>query len=783
LPGPDKGGSQQTRGIAIQRNRLRAVLDALPVGVALVDSRGGILESNAAFEQIWGAPRATTGSVEDYAAYKAWWADTSRPVQAEEWAAARAVRNGETVVNQELQIERFDGSRAFVLNSAAPIRDAQGRISGAAVAIRDITELRAAEEALRESEGRFRSLFRNATVGIYRTTPAGRIEFANPALIKMLGYDSFADLARRNLEECGFEPEYPRSSFRQKLEREGAIQGLEATWVRKDGTGLRVRESARCIRDAAGTIRWYEGIVEDISERKRTENALRDSEQKFATTFRLGPAAMTIVDVENGFRIIDANNQFEQATGYSRNELVGRSALELGILPPGEHARAQELFHAEGRVHNLEVQLGTKSGEIRTALLSSEAVEIDGQRCAITCILDITERNRAEEERERLQQQLAHAQKLESVGRLAGGIAHDFNNLMSAILMYAESALKELERGKSAAGSVTAIRDAAEKAIAVGRQLMVFSSKKVLQTEVLDLNAVIGENLKLMQRLIREDIKVSFQPGSRGSLVKADRGQLGQVIMNLAVNSRDAMPQGGTFTIETADVEVEEADVERNPDAKPGPYVMLTVTDTGVGMDKETRSRAFEPFFTTKAVGKGTGLGLPVVYGIVKESGGFITVASEPGEGTEFRIYLPAAQGPATPIPESEEEPVHGGSETILLAEDEFAVREKVRDLLENAGYRVLPASDGGQAFRLASEESQPIHLLLTDVVMPELSGPRLFERLRPHRPEMKVLYMSGYPDADDARIDVRSEPNFMPKPFTEAQLLRRVRKALDETG
>jgi len=748
--------------------------------VALIDSQGGILEFNAAFQAIWGAPMPATRAVADYAAYKAWWSDTTRPVHPEEWASARAIQHGETVINQEIQIERHDGSRAYVLNSAAPIRDAQGRISGAAVAIQEITELRVAEEALRESEGRFRSLFQNATVGIYRTTPAGRIEFANPALIRMLGYDSFADLAKRNLEQTGFELGASRASFRERLEREGAIRGLEATWTRKDGSALRVRESARCIRDAPGAVRWYEGIVEDISESKRTENALRDSEKKFATTFRLGPAAMMIVDIENGFRILEANNLFEQATGYSRAELVGRSALELGLLPPDQHARVHDLFDSDGHVQGLEVRLGTKSGEIRDALFSSEAVEIEGQRCAITCILDITERNRAEEERVRLQQQLAHAQKLESVGRLAGGIAHDFNNLMSAILMYAESALKEVERGKSAAGSVTAIRDAAEKAIAVGRQLMVFSRKKVLQTEVLDLNAVIEENQKLLERLIREDIKVRFQPGSRSSLVKADRGQLGQVIMNLAVNSRDAMPHGGTFTIATADVEVSESDAERNPDAKPGPYVLLTVSDTGVGMDAETRTRAFEPFFTTKAVGKGTGLGLPVVYGIVKESGGFVTVSSEPGRGTEFRIYLPAAEGAPAPAPASEDGPVRGGAETILLAEDEPAVREKVRELLENAGYRVLPAPDGGQALRLALGSAQTIDLLLTDVVMPELSGPHLFERLRPSRPNMKVLYMSGYPDADDARIDVRSEPNFMPKPFTEAQLLRGVRKALD---
>jgi CheY-like chemotaxis protein len=279
--------------------------------------------------------------------------------------------------------------------------------------------------------------------------------------------------------------------------------------------------------------------------------------------------------------------------------------------------------------------------------------------------------------------------------------------------------------------------------------------------------------------LIGEDVRVVFNPGPAAP-VKADRGQLGQIIVNLAVNSRDAMPQGGTFEIQTCRAELEEGDHRLNPAAKSGPYVVLKVRDTGFGMDAETQSRAFEPFFTTKGIGKGTGLGLSVVYAIVSQMGGFIDVESEPGKGTEFRIHLPVASETPERIIETEEGPILGGTETILLTEDEPALREKLHRILAGVGYRVIVAADGVQAFRLSVEDPAPIHLLLTDIVMPEMSGYRLAERLLTLRPQTKVLYMSGYPDAGDESIAAPSEPNFIQKPFTKGKLLRRIRELLD---
>ena len=463
-------------------------------------------------------------------------------------------------------------------------------------------------------------------------------------------------------------------------------------------------------------------------------------------------------------------------------------------LPPGGFAGTQqaweELLHPDDRPEAVELvkqafETGAPTeGEWRAVWPDGSArwlsgrwqvfKDADGTPVRMTGVnIDITDSKQAEE-------RLRQAHRLESIGRLAGGLAHDYNNLMSVILLHADSALKEAGNGEPAIDSVAAIRDAADKAVALGLQLMAFSSKQVLQPEIVDLNSVTADTKKLVQRLIGEDVTVTFNPASRLGLLRADRGQLVQIIMNLAINSRDAMPQGGAFIIETATVEFEASDARLNPGAIPGPYVMLLVRDNGHGMDRATQARIFEPFFTTKAIGRGTGLGLSVVYGIVRQSGGFITVSSEPGHGTEFRIYLPAVLEMPEPIVQRERGPVRDGSETILLVEDETALRQKICEVMENAGYRVLAARDGEEGFRMTIEDARQIHLLMTDVVMPNMSGPRLAERLRAARPDTKTLYMSGYPDMGKGTETLRSQSNFIQKPFTQETLLRRIREVLD---
>ncbi len=516
----------------------------------------------------------------------------------------------------------------------------------------------------------------------------------------------------------------------------------------------------------------------DLIEHNRAAVALRESEE----TLRLAQDAA-------GIGVFAWNLQTGVNTWTPKLE-------QLYGLPPGAFARTQpaweNLVHPEDRAMAVELVKqafatgAPTEGEWRVVWPDGSVHRLsarwqvfkdaEGTPVRMTGVnIDITDRKEAEE-------RLQRAQKLESIGCLAGGMAHDYNNLMSVILLHSDSALEELRSGEPAVDSITAIRDAAERAVELGRQLMAFSSKQVLKTEVLNINSVAADTKKLVQRLIGEDVTVTFNPGSGLGFVKADRGQLVQIIMNLAVNARDAMPHGGAFTIETANVEFDASEARLNPEERPGLYVMLAVRDTGFGIDKATQARIFEPFFTTKEIGKGTGLGLSVVYGIVKQSGGFITVSSDLGHGTEFRIYLPAMPEMPDPILHSEPRPVPGGCETVLLVEDEPALQQKIREVLENAGYRVLAAGDGAQGLRLALEEAGQIHMLLTDVVMANMSGPRLAERLRMTRPDTKTVYMSGYPDMGEGSEALRSQPNFIQKPFTQEELLRRVREVLDSS-
>ena len=391
-------------------------------------------------------------------------------------------------------------------------------------------------------------------------------------------------------------------------------------------------------------------------------------------------------------------------------------------------------------------------------------------------------RRQAEEALRRSEEQFRQAQKMEAVGRLAGGIAHDFNNLLTVITSYSDILLEDLAPQDPRCQDVEEIRKAAASGAGLTRQLLAFSRQQVLQPRVLDVNAVLANAEKLLKRLLGEDIELVTTLTPQLGAVKADPGQLEQVIMNLAVNARDAMPDGGKLTIETANADMDEASVRVHPYAKPGQYVMLAVSDTGSGMDEQTKARIFEPFFTTKEAGKGTGLGLATVYGIVKQSGGFIWVYSEPSHGTTFKIYLPRVDEPVEglSVPSSSAESLRG-AETVLLAEDAAAVRTVARQVLERHGYTVLEAPNGEAALYLATKHHGPIHLLLTDVVMPGLGGRQLADQLRALRPELKVLYASGYTDDAVVRHGVlKPGIAYLQKPLTPEALARKVREVLN---
>jgi len=514
----------------------------------------------------------------------------------------------------------------------------------------------------------------------------------------------------------------------------------------------------------------------DAARRKQVEAELKLSEEQFAKAFRAGPAAMNISALDTGC-IIDLNEGFIKLFGFEREEVIGKTGAELGIwADPEDRRKFFAALHESGSVRNQQSRFLTKAGKAFDSLISAEAINFGGKECLLSVTLDVSEQMRLEE-------QLRRAQKMEAIGTLSGGIAHDFNNALTVIRGYSQILLDALKCNPALRVSVERIDEASGKAASLVRQLLAFSRQQVLQPKVFSLNTALVNLEDMLRRLIREDIELRIVRAPDLGLVKADQNQIEHAVMNLAVNARDAMPEGGKLTIETANAVLDEDYAREHVWVRPGPHVVLSVTDTGMGMQAETLSHIFEPFFTTKGVGKGTGLGLSMVYGIVKQSGGSIWVYSEAGKGTTFKIYLPRE---AATLPEATFEPpppadVHG-NETILLVEDDLGVRQLAKTVLTSAGYTVLLAENAAHASSLCEAYSGAVQLLLTDVVMPGIGGRELAREVTARKPEAKVLYMSGY--AVNAIVHhgvLDANTFFLAKPFTPASLLSRVREMLDK--
>ncbi len=510
-------------------------------------------------------------------------------------------------------------------------------------------------------------------------------------------------------------------------------------------------------------------------DQARAQEQLRQSEERFRTLiegvrdviFSLGPDGT----------IASLNPAFETTLGWPREEWLGKPLEQL--VHPDDVPLALELLGGVIRSEPHGVRLlrvRTRKGDYRVGEFSATPQFRDGKLVGVFgTARDVTERMS-------LEQQLRQAQKMEAVGRLAGGVAHDFNNILTAITGYADLLLDDLGAADARREDVAEIRKAADRAAGLTRQLLAFSRQQVMQAKVIDLNSLVSETENMLGRLLGEDVELATRLASDLAPVRADPGQIEQVIMNLAVNARDAMPQGGKLTIETANVDLDASYAHEHFPVRPGPYVMLAVGDTGTGMDEATQAHLFEPFFTTKEKGKGTGLGLATVYGIVKQSGGYVWVYTELGHGTTFKIYLPRVMESLAPrSSEARQAPTIGGSETVLIAEDEAAVRAVARQALERQGYTVLEAPSAEAALDLAQRHSGPLHLLLTDVVMPGMSGRALASRLVELRPELRVIYMSGYTDEAITRHGML-EPGltYVQKPFTPDALARKVREVLD---
>ncbi|MGC2610711.1 MAG: PAS domain S-box protein [Candidatus Sulfotelmatobacter sp.] len=509
-------------------------------------------------------------------------------------------------------------------------------------------------------------------------------------------------------------------------------------------------------------------------DRKRNEQALRRSEVCYRSLVQTAVYGIYRSSLEGHF--LDVNPALIGMLGYnSALEVLSLDPQNDVFVDPAEHTRLVNEFRRTGRMDGFEVRWKRKDAAIITVRISGRAVAGDEPADVLEAIAeDITERRVLED-------QFRQAQKMEAVGRLAGGIAHDFNNLLMVISGYTEVMLDQLTLGHPLHSKAEAIQQASDRATTLTRQLLAFSRKQLLELKVIDVNAIVADMERLLRPLIGEDIELSTSLAPAVGCTRADAGQLEQVIMNLVVNAKDAMPNGGKISIRTASVTLDDSYRPENIFIKNGPYVMIAVSDNGEGMDRETQARIFEPFFTTKEKGKGTGLGLSTVYGIIKQSGGYVFVQSELGRGTVFTIYFPRVDEPseaigATPVALA----AVGGTETVLLVEDEDSVRQLVRETLESRGYRVLEAANGADALTLAAAHPDPIHLVITDVIMPGLSGHELVQQLQPTRPGLKVLYLSGYAqDAFPATAAADSQKTFLQKPFTLQNLTRKVREIL----
>jgi PAS domain S-box-containing protein len=653
-----------------------------------------------------------------------------------------------------------------------PLFDGAGKLSHVVVLFRDVTAemnaqdaLRAERDRVRDTQARLQALLDNAPVVMVVKDLDGRTLLINREASRQFGFDSDR-VAGKSASDL-FGAEYGsaiEAKDRTVLRERRPVQGIEALPTPEGERRFLITRFP--IFDPAREPIAIGAVAMDLSDRLQTEEQLRASESRFRQVFRLLPMGAMFSRVSDR-RFLEVNDAWLRLTGFSRQEALGATSVEQGLW--NDLSERDELFRQLGErgfVRNFAAHMRTKSGALREVLLSVDNTELDGEACLLVIAYDVTELRQLERE-------LRQSQKMEAIGRLAGGVAHDFNNILTAMSGADALLLDGIPPGDPLRRFAEQIKRSISRAATLTRQLLTFTRKQPLKPTIVDPNEAVRAVVDMLQRMIGADIELRTSLEARGC-VQADAGALEQVMLNLAVNARDAMPQGGRLTLRTADV-------EEAPGVPRGGWVLLDVADTGVGMDAATRARVFEPFFTTKDQGKGTGLGLSTVYGIVEQCGGHIFVDTAPGAGCEFRIYLPRVGAPKTAAtaPAPSEAPERG-RETVLIAEDDEAVRDFVSLVLTRLGYRVLTAVDGVEALGVAHAHPGRIDLLLSDVVMPRMDGLELAKRLREAHPAAKVIHMTGYAGEATPSQFVKAS-RLLSKPFEPDDLARAVRHALDE--
>ena len=730
---------------------LQATLDATADGIVVVDRNGVMTVFNERFLELWRLPRELVEAGDDEATIGVVLDQLTDP----EPFLARIRELNDDPAAESCDVLEFRDGRVFERYSAPQRLD--GEIIGRVWSFRDVTEQRRAEVAQHRSEQRFRETLENVSLVAASIDADGVVTFANDFLLELTGWTR-ADVVGHDWFERFDDDEDVRRDYFECMAKGAIRPHFESAIRTRQGELRTIRWSSTIQYDVTGAPAGIVTIGEDVTERRAAEEELRVREEHFRSLIENASDVICVL-TPDGTSLYESPS-VERVLGWKPEEIVGQE--NFAFRHPDDAERADAAFAAilAGEVvPPMELRLRHRDGRWRIVETVGRLREQEGRPVVILNYRDVTERRELEE-------QLLHAQKLEAVGRLAGGVAHDFNNLLTAIGGYAEFLIAGFDADDPRREDALEIARASTRAAALTGQLLAFSRRQVLRPEVLDVGHVLDGLENLLSRLLGAHVTLttSAQPGC---FVEADRGQLEQVITNLAVNARDAMPGGGRLSLEARTIE------------RDGAYVELTVADTGHGMDAETLSHIFEPFFTTKSKDEGTGLGLATVYGIVTQSGGDVLVTSEPDAGSTFRVLLPLCGGAVTTPDEPAPEPVSRGAETILLVEDEEMIRRLVRDVLTRSGYTVYDAPAGAAALELLRSHDGEIDLLLTDVVMPGMSGPTLARLATDERPSLRVLFTSGYTNEPEEIVDA-PDSAFLGKPFSPHELVAKVREVLE---
>jgi PAS domain S-box-containing protein len=766
---------QSLKRLAESESRYRALMEQATDAISILDMDGTVLEANQQLETLLGLPRERIigRTIASFSPLP----PEQLPAMVAGFAASLAAGGGR---QDNVVLRRGDGA-LVELDFALSVNEIDGEASVLSIG-RDVTERNRDAAALREAQLRLAHLVTSSPAVLFSMHPSGdafMLHWISSNVERMLGFTAEEALC----EGWWWEHLHPDEADRvvadvaASLYDHGSL-AHEYRFRHRDGAYRWVRAEIRLLRDDAGAPREAIGSWSDVTARKDAEVRLRDSAEEYRLLFDSNPHAMWVYDKDT-LAFLAVNDAALRRYGYSRDEFLAMTVLE--IRPPEEVAA----FRREYKEAEAEYEATTyysdhsfkhlkKDGTVLDVDIAATRLIFGGRAAWLLLATDVTEK-------QVLQSQLVEAQKMEAVGQLAGGIAHDFNNLLGVITGYTELLIRELPPGSRESKRAEEIAHASDRAAALTRQLLAFSRRQVLQPRVLDLNDVVADVEKMLRRLISANIQIVTVPARDLGCVRADAGQVEQVLMNLAINARDAMDGGGRLVIETGNVDLDDAGVRSNPGARAGQFVALTVSDSGHGMTADTMAHIFEPFFTTKENGKGTGLGLATVYGIVRQSGGTVTVSSEPGRGTTFKVYLPRVEDGVEKKQTAAPALAPGGTETVLVVEDAGALRTVIREILEDVGYTVRDADSPDSALAFVQSTRDPIHLVLTDMVMPRMSGQELARRIAAMKPETRVVFMSGYADQVAGEEGTLSpDTPFLQKPFTTDALLKVLRRALD---